>query len=140
LAGLDIDFGLADKTVAQAFMPVVINGPVLIKKQGRVNAAVVHPDRFGPGTGGIGGRHKKIAAGIHERHDQVKRAVVITQGRGINAAGSPGVVKVQLAFPGQAVSELPPMHQVPAVKNRNAGWLFRVRQYPSCRQCTRSRL
>jgi hypothetical protein len=28
---------------------------------------------------------------------------VITQGRGINAAGSPGVVQVQLAFPGQAV-------------------------------------
>ena len=31
--GLDIDFGLADKTVAHPFMPVVISGSVLIKKQ-----------------------------------------------------------------------------------------------------------
>src|ERR1017187_3240074 len=86
---------------------------------------MVHPDRFGPGTGGIGGGHKKIATGIQERRDQVKRAVVITQGRGINAAGSPGVVEVQLAFAGQAVSELPPVHQVPAVKNRNARKKFK---------------
>jgi hypothetical protein len=30
---LDIDFGLAGKTVTQAFVPVVISGSVLIKKQ-----------------------------------------------------------------------------------------------------------
>jgi len=42
---------------------------------------------------------------------------MIPDGRGPNTAGTPGVLQRELGRPGQAVSDLPPVHQVLAVKN-----------------------
>jgi hypothetical protein len=50
---------------------------------------------------------------------------MVTQRGRKDAAGRINLVEVQLAFPRQDITDLPPVHQIPAVKNRDAGEVFK---------------
>lgn len=82
---------------------------------------MVDPDRIRPGAQDILGPDQEISADVGICGDHVESAVVIPEGGGIDTAGDTAVFQGQLAFPGQNVTNLLPVHQIPAVPQGNAG-------------------
>jgi hypothetical protein len=92
---------------------------IVIEEQGRIAVCFVQPDGFGPLPGWISGMHVKSPSvrGISGYH--VKNAVMNPEGGRPNPAGIWRFLQRDLAFPGQAMTDLPPVDQVPAVKDRH---------------------
>ena len=93
---------------------------VSVKEEVRVDAVDVHMYRIGPGTGGILRADDEVAKGLGLGGD-VKSPVVIPDHRGPDALVVVFLVHGQLAGAMDAVADLRPVDQIPAVIHGDAG-------------------
>ena len=98
-----------------------IHSPVIIKKQGRVNSLLAHPNRVRPFSSDIVCPHIKIPFAAHIGCHHIETAFMVTNGRSPNSLGWLAASQRQLGFPVQHTADLFPMDQVIAVKQGNAG-------------------
>ena len=116
LAGVQVYLALNDTTAVAAG---VIYHAIVIEEQGRIAVRFAQPDGFGPLPGWILSMHVKRSPVRVISGNHIETAVVNPEGGRKNAAGTPGFFQRELALSGQAMADLPPVHQVPAVKNRH---------------------
>ena len=122
-----IDFGAPDALPGPCFIiktgrPCVVAFSVIIPEQGRIDAVRTLDDvHVRPGSGRIGGGDDKIDnAHAHIGRDQIKRAVMVTDGRGKNACRDHFMRQRQLFGAIQHVPDLFPLLQIFAVEDRHA--------------------
>ncbi len=124
LAGGDVDLRLERALIALRVLRAVadeVGLAVVIEEQRRVDPGLVHPDWVGPLAGRVIGLDVEVAAMGDVGGDHVEPAVVVADGRRVDAAGGAGLVEGKLAFAGQAMADLLPVHQVAAVEDGDAG-------------------
>ena len=117
LPGDGVDPHLIDPAVRAPATPLVVPGEI------RVDAGDPgDPDRLRPGPGRVGGGEQQGAAVMEVRGDQPEPAVVVAQGRRVDATRRwCRRWQPQLARPLQRVADLRPVHQVPAVEAGTPG-------------------
>ena len=98
-----------------------VDGAVVIPEERGVNAALLDGDGLGPGAADVIGPHKEVAAGADVGGDHVKPPVVVADGGGENAAGSPAALQGVLAGAGEHVAQLLPVEQIAAVPQGHPG-------------------
>ena len=104
----------------------VIDFPIVVKKQGRIDPGTIQPDGIRPFTTRIFGPYYKIlfifpnacTVGNICCYD-IEDSLMETDGRGIYACSIRCPFgKNQLVIPGNTMSDLVPVHQVSTVENR----------------------
>ena len=121
-AGRDVDLALDDAVFAEIIQSCAGKEALAVLEiEGRIDAVLLHIHRVRPLPMNVIGPHIEIliGGGIGGRH--VEAAIVVTDGGRKDTAGAAGISQCDLGRPGQYMADLCPVHQVPALKQRDAG-------------------
>ena len=122
-AGLRVDFAQGDGGVGVGYHIAFS----ILEVERRVDALLLQPDGFAPRACGIGGGDHEVAAAAHVGRDHVEGAVVVPDGRCIDAQRGVGMLQRQLRGPVQDIADLLPVLQVAAVEHGHAGEVVETR-------------
>ena len=125
LAGLRVDFAEGDVAVGVAHEVAF----AVFKIERRVDAALLEPDGVRPFATGVGRVHDEVALSAYVRRNHIKGTLVVADSRGEDARAGVGMLEAYLRFARQAIPDLLPMHQVPAMKQRDSGEILKATVY-----------
>ncbi|MCG3119824.1 MAG: hypothetical protein ALAOOOJD_02357 [bacterium] len=95
---------------------------IFIKKHRRIDAVDLrYPNRIRPRPCGFFRGDEEVAALVNQRAGHIKHAVMMANRGRKDAARNAEAVQIQLLRPVHHMPNLPPIYQILAVKNRNAG-------------------
>ena len=117
-----IELGLVCTAVLPAAVSEVERATVGRERQGGIHRelGLVDPDRIRPGTGWIARGDEEAATARYVRADHVEGAVVLADRGRKNPLRAGDASERELARPREHVPELSPVHEVTAMKDRDA--------------------
>ncbi|MNH10837.1 hypothetical protein D3C79_703270 [compost metagenome] len=126
VACCNIDLALIDSlTFRTGHRGLEVYASIFIEEQGWINASLFDWNRVGPRAFRSFGSHIEISDSAHIRRCHIKPTVMMADRRRIYAPGASRSGKRKLQLSREAVTNLAPMHQVFAVKDWNAGKIFK---------------
>ena len=125
LAGLRVDFAEGDVAVGIAHEVAF----AIFEIERRVDAALLEPDGVRPFATGVGRVHDEVALSAYVRCNHIKGTLVVADSRSKDARAGIGMFETYLRFARQAIPDLLPMHQIPAMKQRDAREILKATVY-----------
>src|SRR5204863_9728589 len=97
-----------------------VEDPAVEERERRIEAVRVEPLRIRPWPAWVARSREQMAA-ADQRRDEEEHAVVVAKRRRVHAARAPAAGEVELTPARERVPELPPVDEVAAMEQRDAG-------------------